>query len=589
MLLSRKQSAVIKAPERKKKVPTLREFFQNRDFTGALTYLEFYRDSGSDNVALHLYIAYSAFHLSDFNRAAMEYLRLLEEKSDDTPPEVWNYLACCFFCLGDYKQAKTFSKKGPNSPLQNRLHFHLALKLGDKKLLVEQHKQLQDAVEDHMTLAAMHYLRSNYEEAIGVYQALVERLNTDRGIASTSVKDCEGYLALSVYLALCYHKLGYYDVSQGMLDNYLNKFPDSVIAKNLKACNHFRVYELNFAVAELTSLQKMLAPSNFFAKDIINHNLVVFSHGNKAVPVLRPLIDVIPEARLNLAIHHLKRDNISAAHDLIKDLEPFEPDEYILKGCVMAAYGQHYNSPEHIQLAIKCFTHVGNENDTSVVTDGINLHSESKSIGNECLKSQENTSTAKQCLASVCFLLKQFRSVELYLNAIKKYFYTDDTFHFNFAQAKAANNKFKDAEDIFLLVRDEALRNDTVYLTWLARCYIMNKKPRKAWELYLNIETFPESLKMLYLIANDCYKLGQFYYAAKAFDVLEKFDNNPVYWEGKRGACIGVIQMILAGHEPTESKDEIIKMLRGSLNPEAGKIIKFIEYYAKKYPHKLCA
>lgn len=44
--------------------------------------------------------------------------------------------------------------------------------------------------------------------------------------------------------------------------------------------------------------------------------------------------------------------------------------------------------------------------------------------------------------------------------------------------------------------------------------------------------------------------MGLFYYAAKAFDVLERLEPNPEYWEGKRGACVGVFQMIIAGHEP---------------------------------------
>lgn len=44
-------------------------------------------------------------------------------------------------------------------------------------------------------------------------------------------------------------------------------------------------------------------------------------------------------------------------------------------------------------------------------------------------------------------------------------------------------------------------------------------------------------------------QMHQFYYAAKAFDVLERLDSNPEYWEGKRGACVGVFQMILAGRE----------------------------------------
>lgn len=52
------------------------------------------------------------------------------------------------------------------------------------------------------------------------------------------------------------------------------------------------------------------------------------------------------------------------------------------------------------------------------------------------------------------------------------------------------------------------------------------------------------------MIANDCYRTGQFYYAAKAFDVLERLDPNPEYWEGKRGACIGWFQRVVADKEP---------------------------------------
>ena len=50
--------------------------------------------------------------------------------------------------------------------------------------------------------------------------------------------------------------------------------------------------------------------------------------------------------------------------------------------------------------------------------------------------------------------------------------------------------------------------------------------------------------------------MGQFYYAAKAFDVLERLDPNPEYWEGKRGACVGIFQQIIAGHEPRRVEDK---------------------------------
>lgn len=39
---------------------------------------------------------------------------------------------------------------------------------------------------------------------------------------------------MNVYVALCYYKLDYFDVSQEVLGLYLNKYPDSVIAINLK-------------------------------------------------------------------------------------------------------------------------------------------------------------------------------------------------------------------------------------------------------------------------------------------------------------------------------------------------------------------
>lgn len=70
---------------------------------------------------------------------------------------------------------------------------------------------------------------------------------------------CREYLALNVYVALCYYKLDYYDVSQEVLAVYLQQVPDSTIALNLKACNHFRLY--NGKAAEVSIWQPFSLPS----------------------------------------------------------------------------------------------------------------------------------------------------------------------------------------------------------------------------------------------------------------------------------------------------------------------------------------
>lgn len=43
--------------------------------------------------------------------------------------------------------------------------------------------------------------------------------------------------------------------------------------------------------------------------------------------------------------------------------------------------------------------------------------------------------------------------------------------------------------------------------SWLARCHVMTHQPKKAWELYLKMDTSNESFSLLQLIANDAYKV----------------------------------------------------------------------------------
>uniref|UniRef100_A0A3B4AKZ2 Intraflagellar transport protein 56 n=1 Tax=Periophthalmus magnuspinnatus TaxID=409849 RepID=A0A3B4AKZ2_9GOBI len=370
----------------------------------------------------------------------------------------------------------------------------------------------------------------DYKRAMEEYKAL------------TVQPDCP--LDVWVYLACAMFFLGLYKEAE----EAASKAPVSPLQNRL-------LFHLAHK-AELKNLIDISSSSFEFAKELIRHNLVVFRGGEGALQVLPPLIDVIPEARLNLVIYYLRQDDVQEAYNLIQDLVPTTPQEYILKGVVNAALGQEIGSRENLKIAQQFFQLVGGS-------------------ASEC-----DTIPGRQCMASCFFLLRQFEDVLVYLNSVKNYFFNDDTFNFNYAQAKAALGNYKEAEEVFLLIQSEKIKSDYVYLSWLARCYIMNQRGRHAWELYLKMGTSSDSFSLLQLIANDCYKMGQFYYAAKAFDALEKLDPGSNYWEGKRGACVGVFQLILANKEDTLK--EIVPLLRNSGNPQVEYIIRALRKWAKE-------
>lgn len=65
------------------------------------------------------------------------------------------------------------------------------------------------------------------------------------------------------------------------------------------------------------------------------------------------LVDIIPEARLNLVIQYLKMGDVLQAYTLIRDLEPTVPQEYILKGLVNVELGQLQGSASLLIYLIK--------------------------------------------------------------------------------------------------------------------------------------------------------------------------------------------------------------------------------------------
>lgn len=307
------------------KVPEAAAFMKKRDWLAALTLLECDRKySHRNDLKTYLGIAYCAFHNGDYKKAMDIYDELM--KRNDYDRNIHSFKACCMYALCNYKEAKVEAQKAEDSELKNRLLFQLAQKCGDENEIMSYHGALSNEIEDQLCMAALHYLRSHFEEATEIYKKLLIE-NKD-------------YHAINIYVALCYYKMDYYDVSLEILAVYLGLYSDSIVGVNLKACNHFQLYNGKAAEAELKTLQNSSTAGNVFQdNDLLRHNLVVFRGGENALQVLPPLVDVIPEARLNLVIYYLKNDQTNEAYNLIKDMECVVPKEYILKAVVHAVIG----------------------------------------------------------------------------------------------------------------------------------------------------------------------------------------------------------------------------------------------------------
>ncbi|KAF9790028.1 hypothetical protein SFRURICE_002393 [Spodoptera frugiperda] len=408
----------------KKSFPELEDFVLKRDYVGALTMLEFLKHEGNSDVWPDVWSAWCWFHLGEYRRALDVYQRV--RTRDNLDARVSDYIGM---------------------DVATRLLFHLAHKLGDEESLMKAHATLRDVPEDQLCLASVHYLRAHYQEAIDVYKKLL--------------LDRRSYMALNVYVALCYYKLDYYDVSQEVLGVYLAQHPTSTVAGNLKACNLFR-------------------------------------NGEGALKVLPELVDVVPEARLNLAGYRLRNREAIEARTLLEPLQPTSPLHYILRAVVAVKLYNDTGDDEQLKLAQQSFHLVG-------------------SSASEC-----DTIPGRQCMASSYFLAGHYEEVLVYLNSIKSFFVNDDTFNFNYAQAKVATGFYREAEESLLSIQDEGIRNSFTFLACLCRCHVMNKDAALAWDICVKSAGTPDSFALLQLVANDSYRMGQFLVAAKAFHMLDR-------------------------------------------------------------------
>lgn len=503
-------------------LPKFEDFHKNNDWVGTIAILDLEKHLG--RLETKLWLAYCYFHNGQYKKALALYNELLRKPNYDKNLHL--YKALCLYAACSYEEAKNEALKGPDGPLQVRLMYHISHKLHDDSTLMAYHNKLTDSEEDQLCLSAVHYLRGHFDDCVDIYK----RLNLEN----------RGFLAINVYLALCYYKQEFYEISQDVVQKYLATNPDSIVASNLKACNMYQIYGGKEAEEEFKRLEKRYEGGDIYEKqDLMRHNLSVFRNGENALKIFPPLSEIYPEAKLNLIIHYVKKGEIEVAYRMVKDLDPVTSKEYTLKGVVLAIYGQAKNTEDLILKAQQHFQLIG----TSAT---------------EC-----DTVAGRQCIASFLFLKKQYEDVLIYLKTIKDFMASDNDFNWNHGMALAAVNKFAEAEEALVKVTDESYRSEYTYNAWLAKCYIMNGKPELAWNLYLEMDTSNNTLKMLQLVGNECFKTGHYYFALKAFDILERLDSED-YTQGKTASAVGVFKDFLLNKVPLEQFEETVQILKNS-------------------------
>ena len=182
-----------------------------------------------------------------------------------------------------------------------------------------------------------------------------------------------------------------------------------------------------------------------FAKDLILHNSVVFRNGESALQVLPSLVDVVPEARRNLTVYYLKKQDVDAAFGVANGLSLKTPTDYLLKALVYVMLGFERRQQPNIERAAQYFKAVGES------------------------KEEENTIIGRLSMAAYYFTNREFHQALTYYNSIVQFNNDDDSFNFNYGQTNLFTENYETAADALSKVNDERYTNTSVYHLGLCR------------------------------------------------------------------------------------------------------------------------
>jgi intraflagellar transport protein 56 len=518
---------------------SISQAIDNRDYSGAATYIEFLRDDLNQPYTreLALWHGYSLFHLGEYSDALDIYRKLLDTDPDDTLLHL--YISSCHFYLREFDLARAEAEKGPSGDFRTRLIFHIAHQTNDEQQLFQAHSQLVGTMDNQLSLAAIHYMRSNFADAIEIYNRILQQ-HPD-------------FAALNVYIAMCQFKLDQFEEANESVDQYLAQSSDSAVGLNLKACSYLRLFDTEIAESQLLQIRKFSSASYSFVDSLIKHNLVVFHGGEDGFTELPKLVGSLNEARYNLAVLYMRQSNSTEAYNLLQKFQAVDINDSILKATVWLAYAQVASDAGMMEEANQIFAEIG---DMDVVRD---------------------TVPGRQCLATSKFILTEYEEALRVLQSVEQSIGETDEYNYNRGMALAALSRWAEAERHFLLVKNAQYTKEVFYTSWLCRCYIKNKKPDSAWNLYGEATQAEDAKTLLQIIAADGYAAGAYYYAMKAYDLLAKFEGDPALREGMIASAVAVFRGILSRKEPADRLGDVLAILSGE--PEAAQTLQTIQHY----------
>jgi intraflagellar transport protein 56 len=249
----------------------------------------------------------------------------------------------------------------------------------------------------------------------------------------------------------------------------------------------------------------------------------------------------------------MRENNPTEANEVLQDFTAVQINESMLKGTVLLALGQATSEASQIEEANAIFSEIGS---MEVIKDTIQ---------------------GRECLASTKFIVGDYDETLRVLETIAQFVNEVDEYNYDRGMTLASLSRWPEAERALLMVKNPAYTKEIFYTSWLCRCFIKNKKPDAAWNLYVDASSTEDSKTLLKIVASDCFQVGLYFYAMRAYDVLAKFEPDPAFKDGLVASAVGVFRGVLTRKETPDKLMDVVNALASE--PSASAILQTIQQY----------